>query len=138
MFVKVIEPFEQFENRRESWVRAIVRLEPFDFLQHGGSESGEWAVFERNLKRGIVSDRERPSPRSLGRIRLSSDDGNGVDEVIQGAPEVVDSVADDQRLEFPWFRGHLARIDHRFGNEGDFGRLERFSESFAIDPVQVE
>ena len=33
---------------------------------------------------------------------------------------------------------HLARIDHRFGNEGDFGRPERFSESFAIDPVQVE
>ena len=32
----------------------------------------------------------------------------------------------------------LARIDHRFGNEGDFGRPERFSESFAIDPVQVE
>ena len=29
----------------------------------------------------------------------------------------------------------LARIDHRFGNEGDFGRPERFSESFAIDPV---
>ena len=35
------------------------------------------------------------------------------------------------------FQG-LARIDHRFGNEGDFGRQERFSESFAIDPVQVE
>ena len=34
--------------------------------------------------------------------------------------------------------GTLARIDHRFGNEGDFGRPERFSESFAIDPVQVE
>ena len=33
---------------------------------------------------------------------------------------------------------YLARIDHRFGNEGDFGRPERFSESFAIDPVQVE
>ena len=32
----------------------------------------------------------------------------------------------------------LARIDHRFENEGDFGRPERFSESFAIDPVQVE
>ena len=32
----------------------------------------------------------------------------------------------------------LARIDHRFGNEGDFGRPERFSESFAIDSVQVE
>ena len=32
----------------------------------------------------------------------------------------------------------LARIDHRFGNEGDCGRPERFSESFAIDPVQVE
>ena len=36
------------------------------------------------------------------------------------------------------FRDNLARIDHRFGNEGDFGRPERFSESFAIDPVQVE
>ena len=34
--------------------------------------------------------------------------------------------------------GDLARIDHRFGNEGDFGRPERFSESCAIDPVQVE
>ena len=32
----------------------------------------------------------------------------------------------------------LARIDHRFGNEGDFGRPERFSESFATDSVQVE
>ena len=36
------------------------------------------------------------------------------------------------------FTEDLARIDHRFGNEGDFGRPERFSESFAIDPVQVE
>ena len=36
------------------------------------------------------------------------------------------------------FHMDLARIDHRFGNEGDFGRPERFSESFAIDPVQVE
>ena len=35
-------------------------------------------------------------------------------------------------------REPLARIDHRFGNEGDFGRPERFSESFSIDPVQVE
>ena len=35
-------------------------------------------------------------------------------------------------------RTPLTRIDHRFGNEGDFGRPERFSESFAIDPVQVE
>ena len=35
-------------------------------------------------------------------------------------------------------RQALTRIDHRFGNEGDFGRPERFSESFAIDPVQVE
>ncbi len=33
---------------------------------------------------------------------------------------------------------YLARIDHRFGNEGDFGRPEQFSESFSIDPVQVE
>ena len=32
----------------------------------------------------------------------------------------------------------LAALKHRFGNEGDFGRPERFSESFAIDPVQVE
>ena len=37
-----------------------------------------------------------------------------------------------------WLVDWLARIDHRFGNEGDFGRPERFSESFAIDPVQVE
>ncbi len=44
---------------------------------------------------------------------------------------------------WPWRRSveavaELARIDHRFGNEGNFGRPERFSESFAIDPVQVE
>ena len=38
----------------------------------------------------------------------------------------------------PAIPAELARIDHRFGNEGDFGRPERFSESFAIDPVQVE
>ena len=38
----------------------------------------------------------------------------------------------------PRLRECLTRIDHRFGNEGDFGRPERFSESFAIDPVQVE
>ena len=44
--------------------------------------------------------------------------------VLEGDQGVVDKV--------------LTRIDHRFGNEGDFGRPERFSESFAIDPVQVE
>ena len=49
-----------------------------------------------------------------------------------------------RQLHLPSFRSNfsahaaLARIDHRFGNEGDFGRPERFSESFAIDPVQVE
>ena len=41
-------------------------------------------------------------------------------------------------LQCGTFFDPLARIDHRFGNEGDFGRPERFSESFAIDPVQVE
>ena len=43
-----------------------------------------------------------------------------------------------QAQDEPTYAEHLARIDHRFGNEGDFGRPERFSESFAIDPVQVE
>ena len=32
----------------------------------------------------------------------------------------------------------LARIGHRFGNEGDFSRPERFSESFDVDSVRVE
>ena len=42
------------------------------------------------------------------------------------------------RVAGPFTVESLTRIDHRFGNEGDFGRPERFSESFAIDPVQVE
>ncbi len=63
-------------------------------------------------------------PNPLDRVALRT--GNQLD---------VDS------LRGPRYAGKpviLARIDHRFGNEGDFGRPERFSESFAIDPVQVE
>ena len=33
---------------------------------------------------------------------------------------------------------NLAPLFHRFENQGDFGRPERFSESFDVDPVQVE
>ena len=49
-----------------------------------------------------------------------------------------DGEIDDEMVWRSLEAAQLARIDHRFGNEGDFGRPERFSESFAIDPVQVE
>ncbi len=59
-------------------------------------------------------------------------------------PSGTETITVDAQLYFPDGtpladgQVELARIDHRFGNEGDFGRPERFSESFAIDPVQVE
>ena len=55
---------------------------------------------------------------------------NKFNEATQMAPQVIGF--------WSGLATALARIDHRFGNEGDFGRPERFSESFAIDPVQVE
>ena len=59
----------------------------------------------------------------------------------QGAATFEDALqvlAVHARLMIDAHQCALSRIDHRFGNEGDFGRPERFSESFAIDPVQVE
>ncbi len=53
-------------------------------------------------------------------------------------PQVKDAFALYQSADKAEIEKDLARIDHRFGNEGDFGRPERFSESFSIDPVQVE
>ena len=61
-------------------------------------------------------------------LGMNEHTGLFVSQLFPGVPEVANRD----------FQGVLARIDHRFGNEGDFGRPERFSESFSIDPVQVE
>ena len=47
----------------------------------------------------------------------------------------VDKTKEEWKNELTPEQFHVC---HRFGNEGDFGRPERFSESFAIDSVQVE
>ena len=60
------------------------------------------------------------------------------DPMLRDNDRLVDVTHPPEEIELSDLYDRLARIDHRFGNEGDFGRPERFSESFAIDPVQVE
>ena len=81
------------------------------------------------------------SPRTTGLARA-------IAKKLTSASQVADVLRFKQKMPSANQQGgtrdpeelyrRLARIDHRFGNEGDFGRPERFSESFAIDPVQVE
>ena len=98
VFVRVIETFEQSKKRRECFVRSIVRLEPLDFFNHGLSYPEKWGGRHGSLKGGgIISDRKGPSSLPWGWIRVCSEDGDGVNEVVQSTSEVVDGIADNQR-----------------------------------------
>ena len=123
VFVKVVEFPEHPKNRRKSWVRALVRLEPFDYAEFARSQLAEFG--NSTLEDGrFVRDRERPFSRTWGRIRLCTEDGHGKDSVIQSAPEVVNGITGNQRPSLQGGRNNnlegdpiSGKIDVVFTNE---------------------
>ena len=96
VFVEVIKFPEHLEKRPKSWVRAVVRLEPFDYTEFMAAQLAK--LPNDFSERGIFSgDWKGPLSRFRGRIRLSTENGQGIDDVIQGAPEIVNGIARDQR-----------------------------------------
>ena len=96
VFVKVVEFPEHPEKRRKSWVRAVVRLEPFDYAEFMRCQL---AMFTDKVLEGaeLATDREGPLSRTWGRIHLSTEDSDSVDSVVQGTPEAVQGIAGYQR-----------------------------------------
>ncbi len=89
-------------------------------------------VEQKALPENVLKAAERML-MSRRNILVSGGTGSGKTTLLNALIELLPV---DERIVA--IEDTLARIDHRFGNEGDFGRPERFSESFAIDPVQVE
>ncbi len=116
------EDFLEFAYRKckANGGAAGVDRQSFEDIEARGRE--KWLG---ELARELKSKSYRPA--AVRRVWI--DKGNGGKRPL-GVPTIKDRVVQTAAM--------LARIDHRFGNEGDFGRPERFSESFAIDPVQVE
>ena len=100
----------------------------------------------RSIKRSLAADRQYLARLTrepfVARLKVEWETEEGTCETLYitraSAAGIGEAIQDARVVSYRSPLGRLARIDHRFGNEGDFGRPERFSESFAIDPVQVE
>ena len=97
--------------------------------------ASDTAEVDVEVKTGVVDDGSAASNELYYPIVAFGLLGDGTELQTTLVIENVGANPEEPQIEF---YDSLARIDHRFGNEGDFGRPERFSESFAIDPVQVE
>ena len=95
VFVEVVKFPENLKDRGKAWVRAVVRLEPFDYTEFMAAQIAK--LPDNFSERGPFStDWEKPLSRFRGRIRLSTENGQGVDGMIQGAPEIVEGIAENQ------------------------------------------
>ena len=97
VFINVVEFPEEAEQRREYRVRALVRLEPFDFIQHTRSQIAKSAGrgFSKRLR--IATDGEIQVSRVGERGLPRSEDGNRVDKMIQCTPEIMNGIAGEKR-----------------------------------------
>ena len=97
VFINVVEFPEEEEQRREYMVRALVRLEPFDFIQHTRSQIAKSAGrgFSKRLR--IATDGEIQVSRVGERVLPRSEDGNRVDKMIQCTPEIMNGIAGEKR-----------------------------------------
>lgn len=92
VFVGVVEVSDKGKRRG---VRSIVRLYPLDGCPHCAAQVLDPPSGFGKLFTGL-GDRELPLG-ALGSLNPKLTDGNGIDEVVQGRPEVVDEISKDQR-----------------------------------------
>ena len=116
------EGTEAFRGILEKLFNVAMQLERSEFL---GAEAYERTENRRGYRNGFKGKRIQTR---VGELHLEIPQVRG----LRFYPKSLERGCRSEKAL------KLARIDHRFGNEGDFGRPERFSESFAIDPVQVE
>ena len=96
VLIPVVEVSEQSEQRRKAFVRAIVRLHDLDFCPHATAERPDRSFFPSEQLRA-VTDRKGEEFGLWGRITLGLEDGDGIKEMIQCTPQVVDDITGDER-----------------------------------------
>jgi hypothetical protein len=90
MLVTVIEVSDQGQQRREMSVPSVVRLHSLDSCPHINSQRFDPA---RREVSSIVEDRKLQLSLVSGGILTSIMNGGGVDKVIQGGSQIVNTVA---------------------------------------------
>jgi hypothetical protein len=88
---------EEGEWRLNDWVPSVVRLHTLNCCPYRTAQTGDPANgFLSSAIRGIVYNGESQSVFLGGRILPGLMHGDGVDQVIQSRPQVVDAIADNE------------------------------------------
>lgn len=103
VFVSVIEVPEKGEKRRERAVRSVVRLYPLDLCPHCQIERSDPPSLVVEVG-GSVSNGELKPSFVGGRVALGLNGGDGVNQMVEGRPKIVNTVAEEegQSVEVGW------------------------------------
>ncbi len=95
MLVHVIEVMEEGQQRGELWVPTIVQLSPLDCCPHRIAERSDTpAIFSKPIR--CVTDGKHQVP-SIGRRFLPRlVDSNGINELVESCPQVMETVSSNQ------------------------------------------
>ena len=108
VFVRIIEIAENAQERRELWVRSVVRLQGLDNCPHRITEAPEFLSRSLCELSTRIDDGELKGIRTRRRVLSRFVNGNGVNEVIKNAPETMNAVPDYQSPSFsPWLSGNV-------------------------------
>jgi hypothetical protein len=94
VFVKIIEIAEQGQQGRKGWVPSIVRLQSLDFCPHRNTQTLD-APFAFDEGRRGVSNGKLERPFVGRRINSVLMDSCGIDKMVKGAPQIVNTISDD-------------------------------------------
>lgn len=106
VLVRIVEFGEQPEQGRQLWVRSIVRLRPLKTCLDSFVGDRPKSPFLLGKCLASIGDRELKDVMLRRRIARAFFDGNGIDEVIEARPQVMNTVSGNKR---PSVEGRLFR-----------------------------
>lgn len=97
VFVRIVEVAQDGKERREFRVRSIVRLNILDCCSHTLAERSNAPLLPliREVG-GSVTDRKLKDASVQRGITITLNDSNSVEELIQSAPKIVNTISRDQ------------------------------------------
>jgi hypothetical protein len=98
VLVPIVEVAQDGQKRREIWMRSLVRLHILNSCPHRIANGAESPSSDFAVKvRPLIGDGESKPAFIGGRLRRSLMDSYGVDKVVKGCPQVVETISDHQR-----------------------------------------
>lgn len=98
VLVRVLEISKHGEERRDFWIRSVIRLEKLERCLHRITNRTEFPSLNVPVKTGLaVTNGEHKFVGAGRRVLARFSNGNGVHEMIEGAAEIMNAIRDHER-----------------------------------------